>query len=88
MYSGRVGAWVRGWMWGEKVSSYDIASMSKVVPFVPISPPTTFFTFNVIGANVGAVSVGNRAALKRRASNKSNGTPCCFKLNKVVSTTT
>lgn len=54
--------------------------MSGRVRSVVVNPPTTFFNYNMIGSGVGAVSVSNRAALKRRASNKMNGQPCCFKL--------
>ena len=52
--------------------------MSRRLIFTPINPTTTFFTYNVVGADVGAVSQGNRAALKRRASNTAAGLPCCF----------
>ena len=51
--------------------------MSRRLIFTPISPPTTFFTYNVVGANVGAVTTSNRAALKRKANNTAQGLPCC-----------
>lgn len=51
--------------------------MSRRLIFTPISPPTTFFTYNVVGANVGAVTTSNRAALKRKANNTAKGLPCC-----------
>ena len=57
--------------------------MSRRLIFTPINPTTTFFTYNVVGADVGAVSQGNRAALKRRASNTAAGVPCCFNKTKV-----
>ena len=53
--------------------------MSKRLIFTQISPPTDFFTYNVVGANVGAVTTSNRAALKRRANNTASGQPCCDK---------
>lgn len=46
--------------------------------FVIVNPPTTLFNYNVVGSGVGGVSVANRSALKRRASNTSAGVPCCF----------
>ena len=59
-------------------------NMSGVVRFVLVNPPTTLFSYNVIGSNVGAVTTSNRAALKRRASNTASGVPCCFKSGSVL----
>jgi hypothetical protein len=56
--------------------------MSGRVMSVIVNPPTTLFNYNVIGSGVGGVSLSNRAALKRRASNNYNGQPCCFNLKR------
>ena len=56
--------------------------MSGRVMFVIVNPPTTLFSKNVVGSGIGGVSIANRAALKRRASNNAAGQPCCFDLKK------
>ena len=53
---------------------------------VIVNPPTTLFSKNVVGSGVGGVSIANRAALKRRASNTAAGQPCCFAINKYAAT--